>query len=166
MRTRGRFITEALPTTWSTGSPLPEGLLARVLSWLRKKLPFEALKVGLPVEGGKQGRVTRCSFSLGKNKSPMDRNLVLQPHPRNPSDERDNESCQAYRQNLTQHADITYMELENPIWLSQESANLRPMPDRGRSPRSSPRLGKPTPWRRGAVGNNAVQSKLSRRKDV
>lgn len=166
MKTRGRIIAEALPTMWSTGSPLPEGLLARVLSWLQKKLSFEALKIGLPDEGGKQGRVTRCPYSDGRSKSRLDRNPVLHQHPGNPGNERDNESCQAYRQNLTQHVDITYTELENPIWLSQELASLRLMPYRGRNPRSSPRLGKPATWRRGVVGNNGVQSKLSRRKDV
>lgn len=165
-KTRGRIIAEAFLTMRSTGSPLPEGLLARVLSWLRKKLPFEAPKVGLPVERGNEGRVTRYSYSDGKSKSRWDRNPVLRSHPGNPGDERDNESCQAYRQNLPQHANITNTELENPIRLSQELASLRLMPYRGRSPRSSPRLGKPTTWRRGAVGNNAVHSKLSRRKDV
>lgn len=166
MMTRGRFIAEALPTMWSMGSPLPKGLLARVLPWLRKKLLFNAPKVGLPVDSGRQDRVTRCSFSDGKNKSHWDRNLVLRSHPRNPSDERGNEPSKAYRQNLPQHADITYMELENPTWLSQELANLRLMPDRGRNPRSSQRLGKLATRRRGVVGYNAVQRELSRRKDV
>jgi len=166
MMTRGRLIAEALPTMWSMGNPLPKGLLARVLPRLRKKLLFNASKVGLPVESGKQGRVTRCSLSLGENKSLMDRNLVLRPHPRNPSDERGNEPSQTYRQNLPQHVDITYMELENPIRLSQELANLRLMPNRGRSPRSSQRLGKLATRRRRAVGYNAVQRELSRRRDV
>ena len=120
MRTRGRFITGAFPTMWSIGNPLPRGLLARVLPRLRKKLPFEASKVGLPVDSGKEGRVTRCSYTEGRNKSRTDRNLVLHLHPRNPSDERGNEPSQTYRQNLQQHADITYPELENHIQFSQE----------------------------------------------
>jgi hypothetical protein len=119
MRTRGRIIAEAFPTMRSTGTPRPEGLIARVLPRLHKKLPFEASKVGLPVDGGREGRVTRCSYSLGRNKSLTDRNLVLRRHPRNPSDERGDEPSQAYRQNLPQHADITYSELENHIQLSQ-----------------------------------------------
>jgi hypothetical protein len=166
MRTRGRIIAEAFLTMRSIGSPLPRGLIARVLPGLRKKLPFEASKVGLPVDSGKEGRVTRCSYSDGKNISRMDRNLVLHRHPRNPSDERGNEPSQTYRQNLPQHADVTYTELENHIRLSTERASLRLPLDMGRSPRSSQRLGKLTTRRRRAVGNNAVHCELSWRKDV
>jgi hypothetical protein len=168
MRTRGRIITKAFPTMWSMGPLQPRGLLARVLPRLRKKLPFDAPKVGPFSDGRAENGVTGFSSLDGGRKSLMGRKSVLQLHPDNPGNERGNEPSQVYRQNLPQHVDATYVKLGNPAGLStQEWVSLRLLPGRGRSPRSSPRQGKPVTWRRGAVGFNAGHGcELSRRKDV
>src|SRR5262249_17664392 len=46
VRTRSRMMSEALPTMWHGGALHPPGLLARGVTGLRKKLPFDAPKVG------------------------------------------------------------------------------------------------------------------------
>ena len=48
--TRGRLVPEASSTMWQMENLLSIALLARVLLRSRKKLPFDAPKVGLPVE--------------------------------------------------------------------------------------------------------------------
>ncbi len=49
-KTRDRIASEAPPTMWYVSNLLDTVLLARVLLGSRKKLPFEAPKVGLLIE--------------------------------------------------------------------------------------------------------------------
>ncbi len=73
-------------------------------------------------------------------------------HPDFPGDERGNEPSQAYRQNLKQRVDVTYMNLRTmPVSPAMESASLRLMTDMGRSLRSSLRQEKPVTRQREAV---------------
>jgi len=78
-----------------------------------------------------------------------------------------NEPSQAYRQNLWPCVDAPHVNLGTlSVSPATESVSLRPMSDRGRSLRSSPRWGKPTTWRRKAVRDSASRCELSRSEDV
>ena len=110
IRTRSRMVSEALLTMWLVKDlPLAE-LLARVMPWLRKKLLFDAPKVGtssrrkLDVVTGILLTDGGGYFRLGKVNG-----TLLQPE--DPSNERGKEPSQAYRQNLQHHDDATYVNL-------------------------------------------------------
>jgi hypothetical protein len=109
-RARGRLVSEASPRMWRQRNLLLCVLLARALPWLRKKLPFEASKVGPSVECRPRAE---SSYSLldRKRKSRMGRGLVLQIQPNPHDDERGEEPSKAYRQNLQQCDDAIYVNL-------------------------------------------------------
>ena len=142
-------------------------LLARVSSWSHKKLSIEASKVEPPAHG--RARVESSESlslsdgdSLGKTRKAALHNLSLSS-----GGERGNEPCQAYRQDLIQRADVTYVNLGTMFGSpSVEWASLRLMPNMGRSLRSSLRPGKPVTWRRKAIRYSAELSKLRQRRDV
>jgi len=70
----------------------------------------------------------------------MDRRMALQKETKLPGNERGNEPSQAYRQDLKQHEDATYVNLRTTYgYPEMDSVSLRPMPYVGRSPRSSQR---------------------------
>ena len=71
IRTRSRMVSEALPTMWlAKDLPLTE-LLARVVPWLREKLPFDAPQVGTP-SGRKSGVVIGIRLSDGAGYSHLE----------------------------------------------------------------------------------------------
>ena len=70
----------------------------------------------------------------------MGRRRALQHDPQLPDNEQGNEPSQAYRQDLPQHDDATYVNLRTTQgYPARDSVSLRPMPYVGRSPRSSRR---------------------------
>jgi len=82
-----------------------------MLLWSRKKLPFEALKVGLPVEWRTRveipdllSRMDKSSLA-GTGEPALYYTLVF------PGIERGNEPGKAYRQDLQQRVDAIYVNL-------------------------------------------------------
>lgn len=79
------------------------------------------------------------AVSLGQSKFRKDRKSALQRPPDFPGNERGNEPSKAYRQDLPQRADVTYVNLGTLVGApDMELVSLRLMPTRGRSLRSSP----------------------------
>lgn len=110
MGTRSRTSSEALLTMWRQGTLRPCVLLARVLSWSRKKLPFEASKVGPPAHG--RARVELPEHLLAwQVQSRKDKEDSIPSHPVFPGNERGDEPSKAYRQDLPQRGDATYLNL-------------------------------------------------------
>jgi len=122
IRTRSRMVSEALPTMWlDKDLPLTE-LLARMVPRLRKKLLFDAPKVGTS-SCRKLGVVTGIRLSDGAGYSLREMASGTLTQPANPGNERGKEPSQAYRQSLPHHADATYVNL----------GTLYSSPDRSRS---------------------------------
>ena len=143
---------------WQEGNLLPEVLLARALPWSRKKLPSEASKVRPSAKG--RYRMELSEFLLAwKKRSRMDRKSALLLHPDFPDNERGKEPSKAYRQDLQQCVDATYVNLgtmyDSP---GMEWANLRLLSYMGRSLRSSRSRRKIDTGRREAVESNALSS--------
>ena len=141
---------------WQEGNLLPEVLLARVLPWSRKKLPSKASKVGPSAKG--RYRMELSEFLLAGKKQPLrGRKSALSRHPDFPDNERGKEPSKAYRQDLQQSVDATYVNLgtmyDSP---GVEWANLRLLSYMGRSLRSSRSRRKLDTWRREAVESNAL----------
>jgi len=120
MGTRGRTMSEALPTMWLMGALPPRELLARALPRLRKKLPLEASKVGPPVTTVGLGWSYRISSAVGRRTVSDGQEVSTPQHPDFPDNERGKEPSQAYRQDLKQRADVTYVNLGttqgSPTW--------------------------------------------------
>lgn len=183
MGTRSRSVSEALPTMWEAGALHPARLLARVPLRSRKKRPLEALMVGLPahrtVGRGQSHRITCLGWTGAVSDGQEDGSPTTTALP---GDERGNAPRQGYRSDLPRHADATSVNLGTMSGSPPtESASLRPMPDMGRSPRSSRgsvgwsipaniapprRTGKPSTGRRGAVRSSRVNRELRRSEDV
>ena len=141
---------------WQKGNLLPRVLLARALPWSRKKLPSEASKVRPSAKG--RYRMELSEFLLAWEKQSLrDRKSALFMHPDFPDNERGKEPSKAYRQDLQQCANATYVNLGTMYGSPRmEWANLRLLLYMGRSLRSSPSRGKTDTWRREAVESNAL----------
>ena len=138
-KTRDRIASEAPPTMWYAQNLLCVVLLARVLSRSRKKLPFEAQQVGLPAEC--RTRAELSDHCLAWTVVFLtDRRMALPKDPKLPDNEQGDEPSKAYRQDLKQHDDATYVNLRTTQgYPAMDSVSLRPMLCVGRSPRSSQR---------------------------
>ena len=121
-RTRSRTMSEALPTMWHGGALHPSVLLARVMSWLHKKLPTDAPQVGTS-SCRALDVVTGFLPRMGQDILAWDWQAALQGQPASPGSEQGKEPSQAYRQSLPHHADATYVNL----------GTLYSSPDRSRS---------------------------------
>jgi hypothetical protein len=143
-------------------------LLARALPWSRKKLPFDAPKVGPPVECETRVELPEHLLAMGGCNLRGIGGPYSTMHPDLPGNERGKEPSKAYRQDLPQRDDATCANLGTPSGSpTLGRANLRLSPDGGRSPRSSQR---PTTNRLhgegGQSGSVLVGCELSRRTDV
>ena len=108
--TRSRLMFEAPSTTWLRGNLLLQELPVRALQWLRKKLLFEASKVGLSAEC--RTRTELPDFPLGLGEIVFDGQGIGTPtQPDTPGSEQGKEPSKAYRQNLKQCADAVYVNL-------------------------------------------------------
>jgi hypothetical protein len=139
-RKRGNRASEAVPTTWRRADSPARALLARALPWSRKKLPFDAPKVGPPAECETRVELPERPLLMGGRNLAWiggqysDHTLAL------PGNERGEEPSKAYRQDLQQRDDATCANLGTPSGPPATGwANLRLSPDGGRSPRSSRR---------------------------
>jgi len=110
METRGRTMSEALPTMWLRETLHSQELLARVLPRLREKLLFEASKVGPPDLTVGPGWSYQ-NLVLGGHRIASDGQEVGTPYSDFPGNERGNEPSQVYRQDLKQHVDAIYVNL-------------------------------------------------------
>ncbi len=168
VRTRDRITSEAPPTMWYGQNLLYPVLLARVLSRSREKLPFEAPQVGLPVEC--RTRVELSDHHLAWDGGQFRMGLG-DGHSRNiphlPDNERGNEPSQAYRQDLPQHDDATYVNLRttqgHPAWIRSVCDQCSPW---GGVRVVVGERNKPLTWRRRTVRDSAVKCELRRREDV
>ena len=95
---------------WSRGTLHPQGLLARMLPRLRKKLLFEASKVGPPAITVGLGWSYRNPV-LARHGIASDGQEDGTPQTYFPDNERGDEPSQAYRQNLKQRVDAIYVNL-------------------------------------------------------
>ena len=128
---------EAPLTTWRDRNLLPSALLARALLWSRKKLPFEASKIGPPAEWRTRVELPECVSLRGMYRSYGPGNQHSSP-PDCPGNERGDEPSKAYRQDLRQGGDATDVNLGTTSGsLDGAWANLRLRPEVGRSLRSS-----------------------------
>jgi len=149
-------MSEAPSTMWQQGNLLPEVPLARALSRSRKKLPSEASKVGPSAKG--RYRMELSEFLLAGKKEPLrGRKAALSQHPDFRDNERGKEPSKAYRQDLQQCVDATYVNLGTMYDSPEvEWANLRLLSYMGRSLRSSRSRRKIDTGRREAVKSNAT----------
>jgi len=92
---------------WWLGNLLSNALLARVLPRSRKKLPSDAPQAGLPDECRTRAELSDHCLCLAVECL----GIGTPSQPSSPDNERGNEPSQAYRQDLPQHADATYMNL-------------------------------------------------------
>src|SRR5262245_25377119 len=103
--------SEAPPRTWRD-EDLPSSVLqARMLLGSRKKLPSEALKVGLPPEWRTRVERPELLSLMGKSSLAGTGEPALYYTLVFPGLERGSEPCKAYRQDLRQRVDAIYVNL-------------------------------------------------------